>query len=507
MTFGLSLIPPMLRQSRAPRVVSNFTPGRDVSKTLSGNLNTFSLADLLQWLEINALSGRVTLRRGDLQRTIDLKEGAIVFVSSSRPSERLGVFLARRLVLPEATLYELLAESFATGRNLTRLILERQLLSREKLAAAVETLAIEILFDLFRWTNAGFEFDPSYRIEDLIRIHLSLRGQVLAFHGVKSLDETTKSLTDSSAAHEAGALWEREFRSDTLNASFWSMIDGLPGETPPVSALRDGWGAFSMFAEKILARLREPARLYPVFDDVGALLRAALADGGDPERIVQIAALDPFLTVDLLYLANALRPERASVTASTREAAAAVGPDALRRLAGLLSDPATPKIPSADRLEGMIRRSALSTAVAASHVAASQEFTPDEAYTLGLVETLGSYDLLKLLINIPFPPGPMRGYALSRFRGVFGRVLARKLNLPGTHEDVLGSTGRVSQSSTRGEKLIFFAKQMIPTEQIGPEWTSDDPSLAERYSALRLDPALPQVIARDAERLREAFQN
>jgi hypothetical protein len=486
--------------------VSNSPSGRAVSKTLSGNLNTFSLADLLQWLEINALSGRVILRRGDLQRTIDLKEGAIVFVSSSRPSERLGVFLAKRLVLPETTLYELLAESFATGRNLTRLILERGLLSREKLAAAVEALAIEILFDLFRWTNAVFEFDPSYRIEDLIRIHLSLRGQVLAFHGVKSLDETTKSLSDSSAAHEAGALWEREFRPEALNASYWSMIDELPGETPPVSTLRDGWTAFSTFADKIFSRLREPARLYAVFDDVADLLRAALAEGGDPDRIVQIAALDPFLTVDLVYLANALLPERTSVTASAREAAAAVGPEALRRLAALLADPAMPKVPATDRMEALVRRSALSTAVAASHIAASQEFTPEEAYTLGQVEALGAYDLLKLLINIPFPPGPMRGHALARFRGVFGRVLARKLNFPRGFEEVLGSGGRVSLASTPGERLIFFAKQMVSTDQIGPEWTSDDPALAERFAALSLDPALPQVIARDTERLRDALR-
>jgi hypothetical protein len=477
-----------------------------MSKTLSGNLGTFSLADLLQWLEINALSGRVTLRRGDLVRTIDLKEGAIVFVSSTRPSERLGVFLAKRLVLPEATIYELLAESFATGRNLTRLILERQLLTREKLAAAIEALAIEILLDLFRWTNAAFEFDPSNRPEDLIRIHLSLRGQVLAFHGVKSLDETTKNISDSSAAHEAGALWEREFRPEALNASYWAMIDGLPGETPAVSTLRDGYAAFAQFAEKIHGRLREPARLYPIYDDAATLLRAALSEGGDPDRLVSIAALDPFFTVDLLYLANALRPERVSVTASAREAAAAAGPDAVRRLAGLLADPGSPKVRAGDRMEALVRRSALATAVAASHVSASQEFTAEAAYTLGMIETLGSYDLVKLLLGVPFPPGPMRVLALGRFRSVFGRVLARKLNLPSDHEDVLGSTGRVALGSTPAEQLIFIAKQMIPTDQIGPEWMSDDPALAERFAALSLDPALPQVIARDAERLREAFQ-
>ncbi|MFI5182169.1 MAG: DUF4388 domain-containing protein [Thermoanaerobaculia bacterium] len=476
-------------------------------KTLSGNLNTFSLADLLQWLEINALSGRVTLRRGDLVRTIDLKEGAIVFVSSSRPSERLGVFLAKRLLVSEATLYELLAESFATGRNLTRLILERQLLPREKLATAVETLAIEILFDLFRWTNAVFEFDATRRIEDLIRIHLSLRGQVLAFHGVKSLDEASRDLTDSSAAHEAGALWEREFRPEAVDASFWTMVEALPGETPPLSALRDGYAAFRQFGEKIYGRLREPARLYPVYDDVADLLRSALVEGGDSERLVQISALDPFLTTDLLYLANSLRPDRSSATASAREAAAAVGPEALRRLAALLSDPSSPKVPAADRMESLVRQSALSTAVAASHIPSAEEFNPEESYTLGLLETLGSYDLLKLLINIPFPPGPMRAYALGRFRAVFGRILARKLNLPRPHEDVLGSTGRVRMQSSSSERLLFFAKQMIMTDQIGPEWTSEDPVLAERFASMTKDPALPQMIARDADRLRAVFQH
>ncbi len=89
----------------------------DVARTLSGNLDTFSLADLLQWLEINALSGRVTVWRGEVLRTIDLKGGAIVFVSSSLPNERLGVYLTRRKVLSESSVYELLAESFATRQE------------------------------------------------------------------------------------------------------------------------------------------------------------------------------------------------------------------------------------------------------------------------------------------------------------------------------------------------------------------------------------------------------
>ena len=46
---------------------------------------------------------------------------------------------------------------------------------------------------------------------------------------------------------------------------------------------------------------REPARLFPIYDDTATMLKTALDENGESERIVQIAALDPFLTIDLLY--------------------------------------------------------------------------------------------------------------------------------------------------------------------------------------------------------------
>lgn len=477
-----------------------------MARTLSGNLDTFSLADLLQWLEINALSGRVTVWRGEVVRTIDLKGGAIVFVSSSVPHERLGIFLTRRKVLTEAVVFELLAESFATGRNLTRLILERGLLPREKLAEAVEGLAMKVLLDLFHWAGASFEFDPLFKIEDLIRIHLSLRGQVLAFHGAKSVDDSRVNVGAAAGSDETGARWEREFRPEVLAAMFWEILEGLPGDALPAAQLRDSFQGFTSFANRVHKRLREPARLFPVYDDTGVMLRTALDEGADPERIVQIAALDPFFTIDLLYLANALRTEAAELVRTSREAAGVIGPSALRRFASLLADAGSPKVPSEEKMERVVRRAALSTAVAASHLAEGTEIPREEAYTLGLLEPLGSYELLKLLIAVPFPPGPIRIGALSRFRAAAGRVLARKLNLPPSVEDVLGSSGRVASKSPAAEQLIFLAKQIAPSEQIGHEWTSEDPKLTDRVVALSARPDLPQVVARDASMLREILQ-
>ncbi|MGZ6970299.1 MAG: DUF4388 domain-containing protein [Thermoanaerobaculia bacterium] len=477
-----------------------------MARTLSRNLDTFSLADLLQWLEINALSGRVTVWRGEVLRTIDLKGGAIVFVSSSLPKERLGIYLMRRKVLNEATVYELLAESFATGKNLTRLILERNLLDREKLAEAVEGLAMKILLDLFHWSGASFEFDPIFRIEDLIRIHLSLRGQVLAFHGAKSVDDGRVNLRAAGVGDESGARWEKEFKPDALESLFWTILEGLPGEIPAPAALREAFQGFTSFAKRVHKRLREPARLFPIYDDTAAMLRTAIDEGGNPERIVQIAALDPFLTIDLLYLANSLRTEPKELIGTAREAVRVVGTLAIRRFIGLLADVGSPKVPSEEKMERVVRRSALSTAVAGSHLAEDLGLEKEDAYTLGLLEPLGSYELLKLLISVAFPPGPIRAGALSRFRAAAGRVLARKLNLPHSVEDVLGSSGQVTSRSPAAERLIFLAKQAAPSEQIGQEWTSDDPRLTDQVVALTARSDRIDGISRDTAMLREILQ-
>lgn len=487
----------------SPPAAESCHTSQSVPTTLSGNLDTFSLADLLQWLEMNGLSGRVTITRGDIRRTIDLKTGAIVFVSSSRPEERLGSFLVARGVLPATDVYELLAENFLTGRNLTQLILDHELLSREGLVEAVEALAVGILLDLFHWTGATFEFDPSYATEDILRIHLSLRGQVLAIHGVKSVDDSARLPAFGPCAEPAESIWRRDFEPEALALTFWSLLEEMPVEDGASGGLKERYVVFTHFADKVREALRRPFQPLPLFSDAAEMAAAALAGEEALEQIARIAALDPFLTLDVLHLANALRTPHQGLLGTVSSAASTMGPRALRRLVELLVRPGAPRLPARNRLEKLVRRAALSTAVAASHAATAQGGVAEEAYTLGLLEPLGGYEILKLLISEDFEPGPFRGSVLRRFRPPYGATLARKLNLPSAFADVLGSSGRISKASSSSEQLIFLAKQLAPSEQIGREWTSDDPELANRFANLQSDPELPARIARDTARLRE----
>lgn len=440
-----------------------------------GRLEVFGLADLLQWMELNRRSGRLTVTRGHDRRTLDWKEGEIVYVSGSLPRHRLGVHLLRSGALPAATLYELLARNMTTQENLTRLILEMGHDTLDGLSLRVEELARKLLFEIFEWREASFEYDPTYRVTPILRIGLMLRGQAVAFQGVKQLDDTHRlSRKERRETWEAADAWVLPFLPEGIEEHFWEALERMGATLDPLEA-RGHSARFREFARRLRERLIRNYLMRPVHADTAALLLELLKRKPplDPLALVPIAALDQYLTLDLLILANSLSVDRENSVGTVPEALERIGPRAAMVLIDRLSSTDFPALPPKDPAARAVRRASLAAAVAAGRFAERYGITRERGYTLGLLHCIGYADLFEIVREMNLPAGPFRGALLETYRPAVGRSRAEIWGLPGDFEAVLSDDGT---DPTAAAAVVRIARGAVAGCAIGslPVERTDD---------------------------------
>ncbi len=430
---------------------------------LTGRLEVFGFADLLQWMELNRRTGRLTLEHGRDRRILDWREGQIVYVSGSQPRHRLGVHLLRSGALPAATLYELLARNFTSQENLTRLILEAGHDTLDGLSLRVEELARKLLYETFEWREAHFEYDPDFRVQPILRIGLSLRGQALAFEGVKALDDNTRRRrrTASSGVAETPIL---PFESSEADERFWEILERIGTPIHPEET-RVAHKQFHDFTRRLRDRSARHVVMHPVHEDTAHLLLQILKKSPvDVSAVIPVAALDPYLTLDLLILANALSVDRDNSVGTAPDAIHRVGARAVSVLIDRLSGLDFPTIPESDRPARVLRRAAVAAAVAAGRYAERYTITRERGYTLGLLHMIAYAEMLEILREIDFPSGPFRAAALEAFRPAMGAALAESWGLPIDFESVISDDGSEPSAAAA---LVRTARAAVPSCAIG----------------------------------------
>jgi HD-like signal output (HDOD) protein len=457
-----------------------------MSEHFRGRLEVFGLADLLQWMELNRRSGRLLVTRGHDRRTLDWKDGEIVYVSGSLPRHRLGVHLLRSGALPAATLYELLARNMTTQENLTRLILEMGHDTLDGLSLRVEELARKLLFEIFEWREANFDYDPTYRVTPILRIGLTLRGQALAFQGVKQLDDTHRlSRRERRETWEAADAWVLPFLPDAVEEHFWEALERLDTTLEPLEA-RGHATRFHEFARRLRDRLIKNYLMRPVHEDTAGLLLELLKKSPlDPSSVVSIAALDPYLTLDLLVLANSLSVDRENSVGTVPEAIQRIGPRALTVLIDRLSSSDFPALPKNDPAARAVRRASLAAALAAGRFAERYGISRERGYTLGLLHCIGYSDLFEIVREMNLPAGQFRGAVLETYRPAVGRARAEIWGLPRDFEAILSDDGTDPSASAA---LVRKARATVPTCAVGslPVESSDELELDEISTELNM---------------------
>jgi hypothetical protein len=129
-----------------------------LSPVQSGELTPSTLPSLIHSLFASHATGLLTLRDGELQKTVYVQAGNLVFAQSTDPDDRLGEMLIRKGVLSIRGLEHYSHEVMNAGRRLGGFLIERGLITPVELIDGVQDQVREIIISLFDWTRGEYSF-------------------------------------------------------------------------------------------------------------------------------------------------------------------------------------------------------------------------------------------------------------------------------------------------------------------------------------------------------------
>jgi hypothetical protein len=153
-----------------------------------------SVSDLLQFLASGRKTGTLKLGRGTIVKHIYLENGIIVGSSSNDPKEYLGQVLLHYGKIDETQLQTAMEIQRQSGGKLGMILASRGFVSQPDVIEVLRTRTLEIIYDLFIWEEAHFEFfDREALPQDLIRIRVEVTSVIM--DGIYRIDEWARYRT------------------------------------------------------------------------------------------------------------------------------------------------------------------------------------------------------------------------------------------------------------------------------------------------------------------------
>ncbi len=146
-----------------------------MSAPLSGNIRDVPLPSILQDLHQRKASGALIVRRGDLEKSVYLKNGDIVFATSTDNNDRLGEMLVRAGLLSRQNLEAALKlyRENAGIKKIGAILVEKGFIGPRDLFAALKTQVKDILYSLFLLEDAEYRFEDRLP-PDVIQLQFNL---------------------------------------------------------------------------------------------------------------------------------------------------------------------------------------------------------------------------------------------------------------------------------------------------------------------------------------------
>jgi hypothetical protein len=141
-------------------------------------------AVLVARLSSQGFTGRLIMRRRNVETTVHFDAGRPVFASSPSDTDRMGQLLAREGKITADQYHRCALLSVETGRRMGEILVERGFLKRRELLPAVRRHVEDIIYSLFAWDGGDYKIIHGDGAADE-RIRLSKHPAAMVLEGVR----------------------------------------------------------------------------------------------------------------------------------------------------------------------------------------------------------------------------------------------------------------------------------------------------------------------------------
>jgi uncharacterized protein DUF4388 len=144
-----------------------------MSIPLSGTIRSKPLSEILEVLRRRTATGALTLRAGGVTKTIYVKDGQIIFATSTEHHDRLGEILVKSGKITRDHLEQALQvyDKSAGLKKLGAILVEKGFLPPKELFGGLKIQVREIILSLFLWRSGEYRFEERLP-PDIIQLHI-----------------------------------------------------------------------------------------------------------------------------------------------------------------------------------------------------------------------------------------------------------------------------------------------------------------------------------------------
>ena len=156
--------------------------------SITGNLQTMQLSEVLQWLGHTAKTGVLVLSNGSVEKRITFTRGEVVMTASTDPKEYLGHFLVSHGLIDEVTLAKAIRMQDKDKMLLGKVLVTIGALKESQLDRMLRLKLEESVYEIFTWPSGDFRFIDEDLDQSSI-IPLKFHVNALALEGSRRADE------------------------------------------------------------------------------------------------------------------------------------------------------------------------------------------------------------------------------------------------------------------------------------------------------------------------------